>query len=393
MSALSIIGRTLLPAALVLALRSTVGAADPFEVHAILELTGSAGFVGANEVYALHAMENRINATGGIDGRPLKFVVHDAGSNPEVAVQVTNELVADKLPLFLGASLAATCSAEMPLLKGGPVAFCLSNAVSPPPGSFMFAATVATENVVSAGLRYARLRRLHRIAAIVTTDASGQNGERAIQTAMTSDENKSTLMLVDLEHFAVTDLTVSAQIARIKAAAPDLLVVWTTGPAAGTVLRALQTAGMDKLPVLSSPGNATYAQMQQYAAFLPHDLYFALPAAMLADAQTDAVTRRLVKEMRDAITRVGGKIDISVTATWDSSLLALGALRKVGVNATPEQVRAYLAGLKGLDGVAGHYDFVRIPQRGIGDESEFIGRWDSARGTWIGVSKPGGVPL
>ncbi len=145
-------------------------AADPFELYAISELTGSAGFVGKNEVIALQAFENRLNATGGIDGHPLKFVVQDAASDPKVAVQLTTALVAKKVNLILGASLAATCSAEQPLVKGGPLAFCLSNAVIPTPGGFMFAASVTTGNHVGAGLRFARLKGMRKIAAIVTTD-------------------------------------------------------------------------------------------------------------------------------------------------------------------------------------------------------------------------------
>ena len=103
-------------------------AADPFELYAISELTGSAGFVGKNEVIALQAFENRLNASGGIDGHPLKFIIQDAASDPKVAVQLTTALVAKKVNL-IRASLAATCSAEQPLVKNGPLAFCLSNAV------------------------------------------------------------------------------------------------------------------------------------------------------------------------------------------------------------------------------------------------------------------------
>jgi branched-chain amino acid transport system substrate-binding protein len=367
-------------------------AADPFELYAISELTGSAGFVGKNEVIALQAFENRLNASGGIEGRPLKFVIQDAASDPRVAVQLTNALVAKKVNLILGASLAATCSAEQPLVNGGPLAFCLSNAVIPKPGSFMFAASVTTANHVAAGLRFARLRGMRRVAAIVTTDTSGQNGEDAINLAVADPANKA-MKLVDLEHFNPTDLSVAAQLARIKATDPDLIVLWTTGVAAGTVLRGLPEAGLEKISVLISPGNATYAQMAQYATFLPAQLYFTLPAAMIAGDAPDPTVRPLIKELRDAMAPLNGQIDISVTAAWDASLIAASALKKLGLNATPEQLRAYVAGLQNFEGVAGRYDFVKYPQRGISEDSEYIGRWDATKNAWIGVSKAGGTPL
>ena len=103
--------------------------------------------------------------------------------------------------------------------------------------------------------------------------------------------------------------------------------------------------------------------------------------------------RPLIKELRDAMAPLNGQIDISVTAAWDASLIATSALQKLGLTATPEQLRAYVAGLRNFEGVAGRYDFVKYPQRGISEESEYIGRWDGAKNAWIGVSKAGGTPL
>lgn len=373
-------------------LPAPVRAADPMDINVITEMTGSASFVAKNSVIALRAFEDRINAAGGIDGRPLRFVVQDSASNPQVAVQLTNGLIAKKVNLILGASLAATCSAEQPLLKDGPLAFCLSNAVIPQPGSYMVAASVTTGNHVAAGIRFARLKGLRRVAAIVTTDTSGQNGEQAINDALALPENKP-MSLVDLEHFNPTDLSVAAQIAKIKAANPDLIVVWTTGTPAGTVLRGLQEAGLKKTPVLISPGNATFAQMAQYAAFLPDTLYFTLPAAMAQGDVPYPAVQAQIKAMRDGMAAAKGQVDITVTATWDAALIAVSAYRKLGVNATPEQLRAYVAGLRDFDGCAGRYDFVKYPQRGIGEDSEYIGRWSPAKSNWVAVSKAGGIPL
>jgi hypothetical protein len=166
--------RTLLTLCVVLALVVPLraGAADPYEIHVIIPMTGSGGFLGKSETTLFSAFETYANQHGGIAGRPIKFVLHDDTSNPQVAVQLTNELVAAKVPVIVGASLAATCSAEIPVLKNGPLAFCLSNAVVPPVGGFMYAAMVTTANHVIAGLRYSRLRGLRKIAYIVSTDVA-----------------------------------------------------------------------------------------------------------------------------------------------------------------------------------------------------------------------------
>jgi branched-chain amino acid transport system substrate-binding protein len=364
----------------------------PLTLHVILPLTGSGGFLGKNEELTFQAFEAQVNAKGGIQGRPVKFAIGDSGSDPQTTVQLTTNLVAQKVPVIFGDSIAATCSAEMPLLQSGPVAMCLSNAVYPKPGSYMFTASVTTANHISSGLRYLRLSKLLRIAAIESTDASGQQGDHDLHETLASPENK-TMALVDNEHFAPTDLTVAAQVARMKAARPDAIVVWTTGVAAGTVLRGLIEAGLGDLPVLISPGNATFAQMKQYAQFLPKQLYFPLPASMVADQVTDPAIKRAIGELVSAIAPTGAKVDISSSFTWDALLIVKSALEQLGPGATAAQIRGYIAGLHSFDGIAGHYDFTKIPQRGIGEYSEYVGRWDAAKGTWIGVSKPGGAPL
>lgn len=67
------------------------------------------------------------------------------------------------------------------------------------------------------------------------------------------------------------------------------------------------------------------------------------------------------------------------------------ALRKLGTNASAENVRTYIATQRNWAGVDGLYDFRAVPQRGIGPNSVVIVRWDTGRDTWIGASRLGGA--
>ena len=57
-------------------------AADPYNINAILPLTGGAAFLGKGEQQALQIAEKFVNKTGGIKGRPLEFVFHDDQTEP-----------------------------------------------------------------------------------------------------------------------------------------------------------------------------------------------------------------------------------------------------------------------------------------------------------------------
>src|SRR4029079_3274095 len=70
--------------------------ADPFNIDVVLPLTGAAAFLGKAEQISLQQAEKSLAKTEGIGGRPVKFVFHDDQSNPQIAVQLANQIVAAK---------------------------------------------------------------------------------------------------------------------------------------------------------------------------------------------------------------------------------------------------------------------------------------------------------
>jgi len=369
-------------------------AADPYEINAILALTGPAGFAGQSEQSALLALEAKVNKAGGIDGRPLKFVIHDDATSAANAIQITNDLIGKKVPLIVGSTLVASCAAMAPLAKDGPVIYCLSNGVHPAAGSFEFSTVQSAADFVSVAIRYARLKGAKRVAAITSTDASGQDGENSFNEALAMPEN-SGLVVVAREHFSTADITVAAQLARIKAANPDLIFTWTSGTPAGTVFRGLVEAGLDNLPIIASSANATFAQMKQYTTFLPKGLIFGVPAGLLPPDQIgQRNVRAAVQDCIDAMAAQNARPDLLAIVAWDPGLILVDTLKKLGLaNATPERIRAYISNIKGFAGAGGVYDFPAIPQRGLNDKQTYVVRWDPAKGAWIGLSKAGGAPL
>jgi branched-chain amino acid transport system substrate-binding protein len=84
-------------------------AADPYDIQVILPLTGSGAFMGLTQQQGLQVAEKIINAECGIDGRPVRFVIHDDETNPQVSVQIASRLREGHPPVILGPSLSANC--------------------------------------------------------------------------------------------------------------------------------------------------------------------------------------------------------------------------------------------------------------------------------------------
>lgn len=363
----------------------------PYVIFAILSLTGQQAFLGKEQAETLAAITTLVNSTGGIAGRPVKFAIQDDESNPQVGVQLANQAIAQKVAVIIGPSLTSVCGAVATVVSDGPVDYCLSPAIYPPSGSYVFSAMPSIEDSYAAALRYFRLRGWKKIGILIGTDASGQAADRTISDSLKSPENAS-LQVVAHEYFNPTDLSVAAQIARIKAAGPQVMIAHAAGTPVGTLLRGIADAGIS-VPIFTSAANLTYAQMNAYAGFLPQVLLFPGSPFFSPKSLDRGPVKNSVQRYIGAFERLQIQPDLGQASAWDATFLAIDALRKIGPSATSAQIRDYIANLQDWPGIFGSYNFVKKPQRGLNATDVMIVRWDAAAKTWVGVSKPGGNPL
>jgi branched-chain amino acid transport system substrate-binding protein len=362
----------------------------PIEIDALLALTGPAAFIGGAEKQSLGLIETLTNAAGGIKGRPIKFVIQDDESNPQVTLQLTNALVAKKAAVILGPSFTATCLAIGPVVaKTGPVDYCFSPSITPAAGSYQYSSTVGTRDDAVALLRYYRLRGWTKIALMTTTDASGQQFETYFNDALTLPENKP-VTVVAREHWAPADLNVTAQAERIKAAAPQAMIGWSAGTPTGTLLRGLHDTGVD-IPIACGNGNMIYTQLAQYASFLPTQLYFPGRRSLVQDPNAPPAIKAAQTRYFDAFKTIGVKPNLAHTLAWDPAMLVLDGLRKLGPDATAAALNDFIQHQNGWVGINGTYNFTNGSQRGLGIDDVIVDRWDPAKSDFVVVSKNGGA--
>jgi branched-chain amino acid transport system substrate-binding protein len=362
------------------------------EINVILPLTGGGAFLGKAEQQALQQFEKAANADGGIHGQPLKFVFHDDQSSPQVAVQLANQVKASNPPVILGSALVALCNAMAPLMKDGPLLYCFSPGIHPANGSYVYSSSISTKELAAALLRYFGKKGWKKVALITSTDASGQDAYKNLKSLFASADHKDVELVAEAQ-LNPTDVSAAAQIQRLKGANPDVLIAWSTGGPIGTVFKAIHDAGIE-LPVATTNGNQTYAQMAQYAAFLPKELY--IPAAdFLKSAKPPAKADEASAAKAQFYKAFDGtdiKPDGPSTYAWDPALLVVNALRKLKPDATAADLRTYFNDLKGVAGINGFYDFKAVPNRGLDESNVVVTRWDPSAQTWAVVSDPLGIP-
>jgi branched-chain amino acid transport system substrate-binding protein len=94
------------------------GQAKPYKVGSLQPLSGAGAAGGKTALVGLQMAVDRINKSGGINGRPVELVVADDESKPDVARRKMEKLlVEDKVDVHVGGFLSNICLACMPVIE------------------------------------------------------------------------------------------------------------------------------------------------------------------------------------------------------------------------------------------------------------------------------------
>jgi branched-chain amino acid transport system substrate-binding protein len=366
--------------------------ATPYNIDVIISLTGSYAFVGNQQADNFKVFEDYANRTGGVRGTPIHFVIHDDQSSPANAVQLSTQLLANHPAVVFGSDGGSLCGAMMPLFKDGPVNYCLVPSIYPPKNGFVFSAQIALNPFVNGMIRYLRLRGWKKIAIITSIDGSGLVDDTATKESLSLLEN-SGMQVVQWEHFNPTDVNVNAQAVRIKNSDAQAVIVWVSGTPFGTVLRNFNDVGVT-LPVETSNANSQVAQLMGYAKFLPSEMVMPGPAYLTPPAVQSPALRKARADFYAAYAADGKTPQPgSAPSVWDPASIVLSGLRKLGTDATADQLRQYILSVHGFTGVEGTYDFRSGDQHGLTDDAVVLTSFNPQKQSFGAVSGPGGIPL
>ena len=388
------IARSIALVALSASLVAPAAAADaPYKINVVLPLTGPAAFIGQTNQKSLQTLEALTNKQGGIKGRPVQFVFSDDTSNPQQTVQLVTQILASKPAVVLGSAPAGSCAAAAPLFQAAKtLAWCFSPTFYPPVGGYVYPSQTGSKDLMRIQVKYMKTHGLKRLALLSTTDVSGKTGQSELNEIIKEPESAGVALVAD-EVFAPTDVSVGAQLAKIKAAQPDAIMIWMAGAPLGTALTGVRDTGLDTLPIFAASSAMVYTQMMGLTSVLPKTIYFVGFGFNSDKGRNDAATRKL-KAFDDAVTAAGMHIDGVTGMAWDGAAIVIDALRAVGPDATGEQLRSWIASQKSYAGISGLYNLnQQNDMHGLGIDDLLIVRWDAQKQTWVPASKFGGLPL
>src|SRR6201993_4236565 len=107
--------------------RAAFGAANPYKIGSEQPLSGARGAGGKTAVVGLQMAVDRINNSGGINGRPVELVIADDESSPAVARQKTAKMVQEEgIDVHVGGFLSNICLACMPVWQDAKIVNMIS---------------------------------------------------------------------------------------------------------------------------------------------------------------------------------------------------------------------------------------------------------------------------
>jgi branched-chain amino acid transport system substrate-binding protein len=381
--------RLLLLTTMLLCAGAPVTAADSYDIYAILPLTGPNAFVGNEQRTSFEILQADVNRGGGVHGRSIRFIVLDSQSNPQIAVQLTGQVLSKHPALIIGDSALSTCAAMAPLLANGPLQFCLSPGFIPTPGGTAYSIGTSPPLQSAAIITYAKAHGWTRLAMLNQNDATGDSVQRSTNDELAKPENRS-VHIVANERFSPGDISIAAQLSRIRAADAQFIVSYNSGAPFGIVVRGLRDAGVD-LPVFTSPGNLSYVELKAFGENLPRQLFFVSgPLPPDGPEIENGPLKATDLNFLEAFRRQGLRPDWGNATAWDTGSIVIAALRTRGLDASATDLRSYINGLHGFPAIQGVADFRSGDGRGVSDAR--ILAWDKARNTWAIASGTGGRP-
>jgi branched-chain amino acid transport system substrate-binding protein len=306
-------------------------AGDPIKFGAVVSVTGVGAGLGVNERNGLLLAEKTINAKGGLNGRPIRIIIEDDTSNPDVAVTKVNDLIFNqKVVTVFGGSLLGpavaiggiTDTAKIPQITFtglGPAVEknrkCVFHTLPPHElnarGLFEYARSIGAKKVGvlhDTGYGNVVMRELNHVAG---------------------DYKDIQLLGPEKYEMAATDAT--AQAAKLRALEPDaIFVIGTTA----TPFRAIRQLQM-KQPIVAVNGASSYEVLNAMGATVANDIVF---PEFIVNENPLPNQKEFVELFRKDMN--GGRAKNFEAAAWDAVNIAMRALAKVGVDAGSDNFSA-----------------------------------------------------
>jgi branched-chain amino acid transport system substrate-binding protein len=331
---------------------------EPIKIGSVLSLTGPGAGLGQPERSGILLAEKNINDRGGIGGRPIKILIEDDGSKPDLAKSKAENLIfGEKVLAFIGPSLTASTGAIASITNAEKMAQVTFTGLGPViEQSYKMLYHVLPPQILNARamLEYASKSAKAKKVGVLHDTGYGQ----AVLTGLQTLNASYGIEFVSIERFEVGASDVSAQAAKVRASQPDLVFVIATSPVPFRNARQMKITQQ----IVSAIGSASYDYVRGMGEYAD-DIVF--PEFMVGENPLPRQAE-FVELYRKANNALPKNFE---SAGWDAVNIVAKAIGKVGANASREAIA--IAMRDPYEGAMAKYNFAAADMTGI-ELSSFI---------------------
>lgn len=366
-------------AALVLAAGGAT-AAEPIKVGSFLAVTGGASFLGDPEKKTLEMYVERINAGGGVNGRPIELVLYDSGTDAKKAASFVKRLIDnDKVDIILGGTTTGETMAVVPLIEraGIPfISFAGASVIIDPVKKWVFKTPHTDGLAVQKIYEDIRGKGLSKVALFA---GSGGFDKSCRANAHKLAGKYGIDILIDETH-GKGDTDMTPQLTKIKNTNGVEAFIYC-GFGAETVVAAKNYRQLGlTLPHYQSHGSAS-KQFIKGSGDASEGVRLPAAALLVANQLADSHPQKklALQYEADYEARYNEPISTFGGHAYDGLMIAVGAIERAG-STDPEKVRAEIektSDFVGVDGI-----FTMSPQDHLGLDTKSFVMVEIRNGDW-----------
>ena len=351
-------------AAVLAGLAFSAQAADPIKIGSFLSTSGPAAFLGDPEKKVLELYVDKINAAGGINGRPLELIVYDDSGRADKALSFAKRLLSnDRVDVIVGGSTTATTMASVKLIDRAGVPFIsLAGAVViiDPVKKWVFKTAHTDRMAAEKVMQDMKKRGLSRLALLSESSGFGKSGRS--QTLLAAE--RMGIEIVADETYGPKDTDVTAQLTNIKGnAGAEALLVFGFGQGPAIVTKNYQQLGMTT-PLYQSHGVASKAFLD-LTGDAAEGMRLPVTGVLIADQLPQGPQRAVLEGfIAEYSAKYGSEPSAFAGHAYDGLYLMVEAIKRAGTS-DKAAVRDALEATQGFVGITGEFNFSAADHMGL----------------------------
>ena len=339
-------------------------AAEPIVVGAIFAVTGPAANLGLPEKRSAELLVERVNAAGGVLGRPVRLIVKDSGSSPARAVSFCKQLIEeDEVLAIIGPSTSGETLLIKPVCEqeGVPLISCAAaEKIVNPIARNVFKTPQKDSQAATLILRTLKARGLTRIGVAADNTGFGQAGKK--QLANLAAAEGITIAAAETYDQASTDLR--DILTKLRGQNIQAVVNWSVVPAQSILPRNMRMLGM-KQPLFQSHGFGSLRYVEQAGEAAEGIIFPCGHLLVAAELPEDHPQKEILMAYKTAYEeRFKDEANSFGGYAWDALAILLEGVRKAG-GTDRAKVRDAIEGLQGFAGVTGVFNYSPVDHAGL----------------------------